>query len=509
MAKNPNLKRAHAEDEYTIEKVREIQRCTNDPIYFMVNYVKITHPKKGAVSFVLYDFQKEMVQAIHENKDTILLCSRQMGKTTVAAMYILWMATFQKDRRCIIASKSMTHAVEIQSRVKFAYESLPSWLKAGCKFYNRTSIEFDNGSVIISEPTSERTGRGSSPSIIFLDEVAFISRRIQEEMWSSLTPALAAGGKFILTSTPNGDGDLFATLWRSANAGTISFVPLQFLWWMHPDRDQKWYDDMAGKLGPIRAAQELDCEFLSSDALLINSRILNGLKWEKPLWESTGFKFWVPEESLGGRNNIYFVSLDPATGSGKDFSAIEVFDFPELNQIAEYRTNEVKIPLLYAKLNWILKRLTQQTPNGRSEVLWTFERNGIGEAISVLYHNDDNQADAELVSDHAMKHGVFTSGKTKILYALQLKTLIEKTTNGLKLKSKELITELKSFVAKGNGYEAKTGSTDDSVMATIGIIRLLKRLSEYNEEAFHQVNEYVDPDASLDESGEPMPMGIM
>jgi phage terminase large subunit-like protein len=194
----------------------ELKRCREDPIYFMKKYIKVTHPTKGAVPFELYDYQEEMVMAIHENKDTVLLCSRQMGKTTVAAMYILWFAIFHTNKRCVIASKAMAHAVEIQSRVKFAYEELPHWMKPGCKFYNRTSIEFDNESKIICEATSEKTGRGSSPSIIFLDEIAFISRRIQEEMWASLTPALATGGKFIITSTPNGDSDLFARLWYGA-----------------------------------------------------------------------------------------------------------------------------------------------------------------------------------------------------------------------------------------------------------------------------------------------------
>lgn len=510
MAKNPNLKRAHAEDEYTGESVLELKRCKEDPIYFMEKYIKVMHPKKGAVPFVLYEYQKEMVMAIHENKDTILLCSRQMGKTTVAAMYILWFATFQKDRRCIIASKAMSHAVAIQSRVKFAYEALPSWLKAGCKFYNRTSIEFDNGSVIISEPTSENTGRGDSPSIIFLDEVAFISQRIQEEMWASLTPALSTGGKFILTSTPNGDTDLFATLWRAANAKMNSFVPLQFMWWMHPDRGQEYYDDMKAKLGEVKCAQELDCEFQSSDALLVNSRVLVGMKWEKPIWESLGFKFWVPEEDLGGRGKIYMVSLDPATGSGNDFSTIEIFDFPGLNQIGEYRTNNVNIPLLYAKLTWILKRLSQPIRGARSEVLWTFERNGIGEAIAALYFNDENQVqDVELLNDHPTKLGVFTNGTTKIIHALQLKTLLEKTKNSLHIKSHDLIDELKNFVAKGGSYSAKAGSTDDCVMATILIMRLLKRLSEYNEDAFDQVNEYVDAEASLDDGNFPVPFSIL
>jgi hypothetical protein len=511
MAKNPLIKRAFATSEYTPNSVMEVKRCIEDPIYFMKKYVKIMHPLHGAVPFELYDYQEEMVRAIHENKDTILLCSRQMGKTTVAAMYLLWMAMFQDDKRCIIASKGMSHAVEIQSRVKFAYEELPHWLKPGCKYYNRTAIEFDNESKIICEATSENTGRGSSPSVIFLDEIAFIPRSIQDAMWSSLTPALAMGGKFILTSTPNGDSDLFARLWFGAKAEQNTFKPLEFLWWRHPDRDKSWYDDMASKLGPIKAKQELDCEFLSSDALLVNSMRLAQLRYEAPLYESLGFKFWVPEESLGGRNKIYMVSMDPATGSGRDFTAIEVFDFPGINQICEYRTNDVKIPLIYAKLTWLLKLLTRPTLTGRAEVLWTFERNGIGEAISVLYYNDENQIEmAELVSDHPAKFGVFTSGRQKILAALQLKSLIEKADDkGMKIKSEALIHELKHFVSKGNSYEGKAGCTDDSVMATLGIMRLLKRLSEYNEEAFKQVNEYVNPDASMDENDDPVPFAML
>lgn len=511
MAKNPNLKRAHETSEFTPEMVVELQKCKADPIYFMETYVKVSHPTKGAVPFILYSYQKEMVMAIHDNKDTVLLCSRQMGKTTVAAMYILWFATFYATKRCVIASKAMNHAVEIQSRIKFAYEELPQWLKAGCTFYNRTSIEFDNKSVIICEATSEKTGRGGSPSILFIDEIAFISKRIQDEMWASIAPSLSTGGKLIMTSTPNGDSDLFAQLWRDALSGVNSFKAVQYLWWMHPDRDQAYYDEMKGKLGAVKTLQELDCQFLSSDALLINSIKLNSMRWKAPLWESLGFKFWVPEESLGGRDKIYLVSMDPATGGGADFTTIEVFEFPSMNQVAEYRTNDVNIPLTYGKLCWLLKKLTEQTNGGRAEVLWTFERNGIGEAVSALYYNDEHQIEeAELISDHPTKFGVFTSGRQKVLSALQLKTMVEKVSEGgLQINSEVLIHELKHYISKGGGYAAKTGYTDDCVAATLGIMRLLKRLSEYNEDAFDRVNEYVDPEASMDDSDDPMPMAFL
>jgi phage terminase large subunit-like protein len=203
----------------------------------METFVKVQHPTKGPVPFVLYEYQHGMVHAIHDHKDTIILASRQLGKTTVVAMYMLWFALFHRSKVCVIASKTMKHATEIMSRVKYAYEELPNWIKAGCKYYNRTSIEFDNGSKIECEATSEKTGRGNSPSILFVDEIAFINRKIQEEMWASLTPSLSTGGKFILTSTPNGDTDLFASLWRGAMGGTNSFFPLQVMWHQHPDRE--------------------------------------------------------------------------------------------------------------------------------------------------------------------------------------------------------------------------------------------------------------------------------
>lgn len=501
------IKRAYAETEYNPQNIQDLARCMKDPIYFMTNFVWITDPKTGPTLFKLFDYQVEMVNAIHENKDTVMLASRQLGKTTVVAMYILWFALFSKKKRCIIASKAMNHATEIMARIKYAYEELPDWLKAGCKFYNRTSIEFDNGSVIKCEATSEKTGRGESPSILFIDEIAFISRRIQEEMWASITPALSTGGKFILTSTPNGDNDLFATIWRGANSKQNSFHPLRVMWYQHPNRGQAYYDEMHGKLGPLKTRQELDCEFLSSDALLINSMKLAQLRPSTPLYEDMGFKFWKPEDEIGGAGKTYLVGIDPATGSGRDSSVIEVFDFPNLEQIAEWKSNEIKIPLLYAKTKWILEKLSAPKGKGRSDVVWSFERNGIGEALSVLYQNDEKQPEhAELFNDNPGSFGVFTSGKTKILSCLQLKSLIEKVNNGMTLHSADLLEELKNFVARGGTYDHKPGATSDCVMASIIVTRLLKRLADYDERAFQQVNEYIDPNDSDSFGDEPMPM---
>jgi len=515
LVKNPQLKRAYSTDEYTPDRITELMKCKNDPVYFMRTYIKVQHPVKGTIPFNLFDYQERFVRHMQDNRFTITLQPRQCGKTLTVAMYLLWYAMFNKDATLLIASKNQGHALEIAARVRFAYEELPNWIKCGYKYYNRHNIEFDNGSRIISEATTEKTGRGLAITKIYLDELAFVNPRIQQELWSSLTPTLSTGGSAILSSTPNGDTELFASLWRGANTagdgkpGINGYAPFRVFWQEHPERDEKYWDEMVSQLGLLQTRQEVGCEFLSSDALLINSLKLIQLSSQMVDHEDMGFKFWKKDEDIGGPGKTYLVGVDPATGSGKDFSVIEVFEFPSLEQVAEWRNNDINIPMLYAKTKWILEKLTALKGRQRSEVVWSFERNGIGEAMSALYQNDEKQPDiAELFSDNytGTKLGIYTTGKTKILACLQLKNLVEKVNNGLQIKSAQLLEELKNFVAKGGTYEAKSGATDDAVMATIVVVRLLKRLSEYNDDAFKQLNEYVSPDADDQFGDEPVPM---
>jgi hypothetical protein len=504
--KNEQIKRAYAEDEYTPFMISELRKCKKDPIYFMRNYIKIQHPTRGTIPFEMFEFQERYVRSLHENRFVACLMPRQCGKTVTTAMYLLWFASFNQDSTILIASKNQSHALEIAARIRFAYEELPNWIKPGMKYYNRHNLEMDNKSRIISEATTAKTGRGTSLTKLYLDELGFVDKRIQDEMWSSLAPTLSTGGSAIISSTPNGDTDLFASLWRGAMSGTNGFVPFQVHWREHPERSDAYWDEMVGQLGELKCRQEVGTEFLSSDALLINSMKLQQLKYSRPSFEDMGFKFWADPNTLGGQGKTYLVSLDPATGNGKDFSVIQIFDFPKLTQIAEWRSNEINIPLLYAKLKWVLNKLTMPVGRGRAEVLWTFERNGIGEAMSALYVNDEKPPEfAELYNDAPGKYGVYTSGKSKILSCLQLKTLIEKVNNGFTINSEILLFELKNFVAKGGSYEAKSGCTDDCVMATVGITRLIKRLAEYNDEAFKRVNEYVEANDPSDDE----PLGMV
>ena len=257
--KNPQIKRAFATDEYTPKMIMELARCSKDPIYFMRNYVKVQHPTKGVIPFDLYDYQERFVRCMHENRFVITLQPRQCGKTLTVAMYLLWYATFNEDSTLLIASKNQGHALEIAARIRFAYEELPNWLKCGVKYYNRHNLELDNGSRIISEATTEKTGRGLALTKIYLDELAFISPRIQEELWASLTPTLSTGGSAIISSTPNGDTELFASLWRGSMSGQNGYKPFSVHWREHPERSDDYWDLMVAQLGPLKARQEVGC----------------------------------------------------------------------------------------------------------------------------------------------------------------------------------------------------------------------------------------------------------
>ena len=70
---NPNLKKVNTPVEYTQEQIVEYQKCAGDPIYFMENYIKIVSLDEGLVPFNMYDFQKRIVETIHDNRFTICI----------------------------------------------------------------------------------------------------------------------------------------------------------------------------------------------------------------------------------------------------------------------------------------------------------------------------------------------------------------------------------------------------------------------------------------------------
>ena len=506
--KNDMIKKPNLSQEYTTEQVMELKRCADDPVYFMRTYMKVMHPTRGAIPFDLYPYQERAVKSFRENKDTIVMMGRQQGKTTVIAAYLLWFACFHFEKYILVASKDNDAALDVMGRIRFGYEELPFWLKPGCLYFNRHEISFDNNSTIKSSATTENTGRGRSVSLLMLDELAFVKREIQMAMWASLAPTLSTGGSCIISSTPNGDQDLFATLWREAESLLNGFKTVFAPWSEHPERDEAYKIEMTAKVGELMFRQEYNCEFISSDPLLINTLKLNTMKGVPPLFEDEGIKYW---DTIDARKS-YLIGVDVSEGLGKDFGTIQLFD-DRLKQVAEFRNNKLSEAKLYDKLKVLIKYVLKHKFNGKPPTLmWSFENNACGKVISTLYYNDAKfPEEAELISV-GEKLGMNTNMSSKAEACKDLKRLIEQA-NGMTIRSAEMISELKNYAQKGRGgtYEAKPGATDDLISGTLIVTRLFKYITSYDDDAFNRLYRGDEHEGQAEDDGsiEPMPLGFL
>ena len=190
---NDNLKRIGIELSYTEEQIKEILKCSEDPVYFIKNYVKIVNVDHGLVPFTMWPFQEDMVHTFHDNRFSICKMPRQVGKTTTAAGYMLWSVLFQENYNIAILANKGSLAREILGRIQYAYEYLPIWLQQGIKVWNKGNIELENGSKIAAFATSAAGVRGGSYNLIFLDEFAFVPKNMADEFFTSTYPVISSG----------------------------------------------------------------------------------------------------------------------------------------------------------------------------------------------------------------------------------------------------------------------------------------------------------------------------
>lgn len=497
---NPHHVKAHAEHEYDLHKATELDKCRLDPIYFIRKYIKIQHPTRGAIDFEMYPFQEDIVNTIHNNLQMITTIGRQSGKTTILAAYVLWYACFMDDMTILIVSNRNSNAMEFIHRVQYAYEELPAWLKPGVdpQLWTKHGLGFDNKTRILSEATTGGSGRGQSISFLVCDELAFVNPRIVDEFWASISPTLATGGKCAIISTPNGDMNKFAELWRGAEtedgtAGDNGFVARFYDWTSVPGRDEAFKKRELAKLGELKWLQEYECQFLSSEELLFDSRHL--------AWLTDYTKENVPQmntknnmvifEPIIERGATYIVGIDPGKGVGNDYSAIEVWrvnNDSRVIQVAEYRSNDIKTPQLYTMIKKLLRQLDNNSAN---QVYFGIENNGVGEGLVSLYSNDP---DIMSLGSSYMVHdkgqiGMITSGKSKLRGCLMIKDLVE--GKRFELKSHALLREMKTYVRHRSSYSAQYGGTDDLLSATLLCARILKdHVSSYDMNAFNAINSY-------------------
>lgn len=193
----------------TPEQLKTLVRVMKDPFFFST-FCYVINPVLGMVKFLLYPFQKAVLYQFMLNRFNIILKFRQAGITELISLYCLWLAMYHPNKKINIISIKDTVAKKVLKKIKFMYKNLPSYLqepiingRAG-EFGSVSTIEFANGSVIESIPTSDQAGRSESLSLLVIDEAAIV--RWASTIWASAFPTLSCisgSYKILLTTNPH------------------------------------------------------------------------------------------------------------------------------------------------------------------------------------------------------------------------------------------------------------------------------------------------------------------
>jgi hypothetical protein len=329
--------------QLTNEQIAEIAKCRVDPIYFILRYGRIKHPDKGIIPFDLYEYQKNVIKRMLENRFVIIVKGRQMGLSTLMSAYCVWLACFFNAKEILILANKGTVATNLIKKCKLFLNNIPEWLVPAQINDNMQSINLENQSVIQSSTTNENAARSEALSLLIFDEAAMIKNKLVEEVWTSARPTLATGGSAVVLSTPKGIGNWFHSQWEKAEAGDsndiATFFPIKLHWSLHPDRDEAWAESEKATMTNTTWEQEYCCSFTKSGNTVIEADTIDWYEKEhiyEPISkEAFDHNFWVWKEPEMGKN--YIVSADVSRGDASDYSTIIVTCVEDMEQVAEYR----------------------------------------------------------------------------------------------------------------------------------------------------------------------------
>lgn len=467
---NPLLKQRGVQINFTKKQVQEVIKCSQDPEYFLTNYIKVISLDDGIVPFIPYPFQKELVDSFHNNRFTICKLPRQSGKSVTVTAYLIHQALFRDNINIAILANKRETSYELMAKLQTSYENLPKWLQQGVLAWNKGSIELENGSRITASSTSSSAVRGFSYNIVMLDEFAFVPTNVADDFFSSVYPTISSGKstKVIIVSTPNGMNH-FYKLWNDAEKKRNSYNAIEAHWSEVPGRDEAWKQETIANTSEQQFQQEFECDFIGSAGTLISAPKLKSLVYEDPIESSGGLDIY--ERPIQGHE--YLMTVDVSRGMKLDYSAFLLFDISAYPHklVGKYRNNTIK-PMLFPD---IIVQVAKQYNDS-----WILcEVNDIGDQVASIIFYDMEYENLLMTSMRGRAGQVlgqgFSGGKTQLglkmakapkkLGTSNLKQMIE--SDKVIFKDFNIINELTTFVEKRNSFEAEDGCHDDLVMCMV------------------------------------------
>ena len=499
---NKKLKSEGVDQTLTLRQVEEYQKCYNDPIYFIKNYVKIVHVDRGEIYFDLWPFQENMIKNFVRHRFNIIKCPRQVGKSITTCAFLLWTILFKENQNIAILANKFKTSQKLLSDLKKSYMLIPHWMQQGVVEWNKGNIELENGCKIMASSTSSDAIRGNAFNLIFLDEFAFVPPHIAEEFFNSVYPTITSGEttKVIIVSTPKGM-NMFHKMWVEANNPRDSedetvrwngYEAIEIHWSMVPKpgtlpedvklgkglRDMTWKKETVARTSETQFRQEFECEFIGSSNTLIAPERLSVMKWGSPIKQypqkfsqfldgSQAF-LDVHEEPKPGHQ--YVLCADVAGGKELDSSAYVVIDITTMpyKVVAKYKSDKIS-PMLFPDVV-----AAGATKYNMAFVLVETNDNDVAKTLQLDLEYENlittaTKAKGTQVGGGFTKNvefGLRANKATKRIGCSNLKTLIE--SEKLLVKDYHIIHEFHAFVANTRGsYSAEEGKHDDLVMCLV------------------------------------------
>lgn len=475
-----NVPKSEAQFEWTPKMVQELKKCKEDIIYFAENYFYIVNLDRGKEVISLYTRQKQILRSLINNRFTILLSSRQFGKTTLMTIYALWLACFESDQRVMVVANREQTAINVFKRIRLAYEQLPNFLKPGAKDYGKTGLTFDNDSSIGVSTTTSTAVRGESISSLIIDEMAFIEPHLIEDFWKSVIPVISSGkkSKIFAVSTPNGTDNKFYEIYSEAERGKSTWKAERVDWWDIPGRTEKWKEQMVSTLGSEEAfLQEFGNVFLDGGNSAVGALIIERFKENKknPICSLDNDTYRVFEKP--DSEKFYVIGVDVGEGIGRAASVAQVLDITNLKdikQVAVYADNSIE-PYHFA--NNLIKLCNQW---GDPPLL--VERNNCGgQVIDALYHKHEYEkiVSCSKISSNVQqttRHlGILSHTNLRFAGVSNMRYWIN-TLQCVQINDIDTIKELETFIKYPNGTYRKKNDNfyDDRVMSLVWTLFILE-----------------------------------
>ncbi len=501
------------------KKAIEWLRCKQNPLYFIYNYCYL--PETGTGGYfkvtpeILHPKIKTVIKAIFNFHKAILMASRQLGKSSVAALLIAWAITFYPGIRAIILNMKKGAALNNLATIKFIILKLPVWMVTNKPLKSKSDIVtyltlYNDSKVEVFYPSTTHTAntlaRSLTSPILYIDEAAFIRdmsdifASAQQTLSKAREQAEANGYPFLqlVTSTPNGTtsiGKWFYDRWQGAidekliydNDGKLvenykeilndptknTYVKIKYHWSEDPTKNEKWYQEQCQEISDQRAInQELDLIFVGTQYCIFDDNTLSSFKRKKPI-----DSIYTPHNATLNifTNNFnqydyYLIGADTAESLQGAYCAIQIFNFHKFNQIAElqyrygsYNAFGKDIDFVF---RWLLKQVgidniilcVENNTIGRApiEYLQQFANVGVPEKDQIDYNNYLYfEKDQNIMKD---KYGIQTTGLSKPLMVGCLTQFINENPAGIK--STELIDQLSSIEKTTSGSIKSSGYSD-------------------------------------------------